>query len=126
MGGSNYFIHNAPVSNAAYACATSITVGGRPVGELALRDAAAIEQGYKDFQARFSRTGMMDEIPIVPRTVGHNGAAVPGQEAQVQGMLSCMGELYGVQPGVLSELKGMYSDSVALERRAHARGLHTH
>lgn len=114
--------HNAPISGSALACGALTGAG-----DTAIRDTAAIEQGYRSFADRFRASGgRLDDTPIVPRTVGHNGAMDPAHARQVDAMINCVGSAYQMDPGVVGEIRGMYRDSVSIERAAHRNGVHTH
>jgi hypothetical protein len=109
-------LHNAPVSTTAAGCAAKTGAN-----DVATRDAAAIEQGFRTYLAQG-----INSPPIVPPTVGHNGAIDPTHGRSVNRMLDCMGNVNGLDSGVVRELKGMYSDSVQIERTAHSLGVHSH
>jgi hypothetical protein len=112
----NMIVHQAPVSPVARGCAAKTGSA-----DTATRDAAAIELGYRTYLSQG-----LSSPPIVPPSVGHNGAIDATNARQVNKMIECMGTSYGLDPRMTSELKGMYSDSVQLEQTAHRNGVHTH
>ncbi|MBK6686474.1 MAG: hypothetical protein IPG45_18540 [Deltaproteobacteria bacterium] len=91
----------------------------------AVSDTNEIRQGLINFDRHVTTrmaagqergTAMLSAPPLVPPSAAVGGASDPKRAAEVHKMIQCVGDATGLKPGVTSELRGMYNDSLNAQR----------
>lgn len=108
------------MTNALDTCARDLRVSPG-----ALTDARGVQAGFTDFSRRVQENmaqgqnrsqAVTNSPPMITGSVAAGGAQDKNRAKEVEGMIKCVGDRTGQDPGVTSELQGLYRDAVSAER----------